>query len=584
MPNLVLLAVVLAALNMLLLLPGFVFRHDAQDVTPFFPRAHPHGAFGFDLRSFVEYPAALLLRRPNLDVFRVVVEWWAWCVLTLALARTRLAKPVRVLGALAYVSLLFFLVYEHAFAWFFRREPVVTQDWVLLLNLWQFLVEMRVTGLLAGLAAVASLGAVTFAIARALRALQELAPPLWRWALPVGLLWCLGSLAWFGVTRDDPVVQLVSKRVAWDLKRSRLENEKWAAAKRDAPDRRYDDFARIRLTRKPDVSLLVVEAYGEILATWDMTTAYRALMERVEARLAKRGLFAATITSAAPVHGGFSWFSLATMQSGMLIDRPESFTQVIQAGVPTLSGFMAQQGYFTVAIQPGTSNKAGVGPRDWVGHSRFIGSEELDYSGKAWGFGRIPDQYALVELEKQLPGFASPRFIYSMSVSTHFPWGDHVPPYLAREVLPSGVGADLLHDETWAELPGTRDIAEYRASYFKSVEYEFRVLTEFIERDPSKDLLIIIVGDHQPRLESNAPGEVTLNTPVHVLTTDPATLELFLEAGATKGMMPKPGATMAHEGLFSLIVWAMAQAHGDAVSKVLGRWSPDGAQPSGLYR
>ena len=110
------------------------------------------------------------------------------------------------------------------------------------------------------------------------------------------------------------------------------------------------------------------------------------------------------------------------------------------------------------------------------------------------------------------------------------------------------------------------------------------MLTEFIERDPSKDLLIIIVGDHQPRLESNAPGEVTLNTPVHVLTTDPATLELFLEAGATKGMMPKPGATMAHEGLFSLIVWAMAQAHGDAVSKVLGRWSPDGAQPSGLYR
>jgi hypothetical protein len=524
------------------------------------------------------------VRRANLDVFRLVVEWWALCLVTLALARTRFARPARIVGALAYVSLLLFLVYEHAFAWFFMREPVVTRDWVLLLNLWHFVVEMRVTGFLAVAGVVGALGVVTWVIARALRALQELAPPLWRWALPVGLVWSAVSVAWFGVSRDDAVVQVVSKRVAWDLTRSRHENEKWAAAKREAPDRRYDDFAHIHLDRKPDVSLLVVEAYGEILATWDMTTAYRALMERVEARLAKRGLLAATITSAAPVHGGFSWFSLATMQSGVLIDRPDSFTQVRSAGVPTLTGFMAQQGYLTIAVQPGTSEKAGVGPRDWVGHQRFIGSEELNYTGKAWGFGRIPDQFAMVELARQLPSFPSPRFLYTMSVSTHFPWGDHVPPYLSPDTLPSGVGPDLLHDASWPELPGTQDIAEYRRSYFKSVEYEFRVLTELIESDPSRDLLIVIVGDHQPRLESNAPGEVTLNTPVHVLTTDPATLQLFLEAGATKGMMPRPGATMAHEGLFSLMVWALTEAHGDAVSKVLARWSPEGALPSGLYR
>lgn len=581
----VLLALAVLALNSLLLLPGFVFRHDHPDWTPFFPREHPNGAFGFDLRSVLEYPKILLLRRANPDVFRVVFEWWAICALALFTANTRFAKPARALGAVTYFALLLFLVYEHAFQWFFVRNPVVSADWVMLLNLWHFIVEMRATGWVFGaIAALLACGGIVWVIARTLRALQDLAPPSWKRVSLGVLAWSLGSLLWFGPGRDDPAVQLVSKRVQWNLIRSARESEKWASAQREPPDRRYDDFERIQLTRKPDVSLLVIEAYGEVLATWDMTPAYRALMERVQARLEKRGLQAVTFTSAAPVHGGFSWFSLATLQTGVLIDRPDAFTQATTAPLPTLTRFFDKQGYFTVGMQPGTSAKPGMGTRDWVGHDRFIGAEELNYQGKAWGFGRIPDQFSWRALEAELPSFKSPRMLSTFCVSTHFPWGEHVPYWLTPELLTAGDGPDTLHDDTWAELPGTKDIGEYRRAYFKSIEYEFRVLTEFLERDPSKDLLIVIVGDHQPRLESNPPGEVTLNTPVHVLTTDPALHALFLQAGGVNGMMLEPRATLAHEGLFSLVVWALTQAYGEPVSKVLGLRSPDGAPPSALYR
>lgn len=584
--SLVLLGAVLLALNALLLLPGFLFRHDHVDWTPFFPREHPRGPFGFDLRSVIEYPLALLLRRPNGDVFRVVSEWVALCSLTMLAANTRVAKPVRIVGAAGYVLLLLFLVYEHAFLWFFKRVPVLSEDRALAISLWHFLVEMRGTrSTFFALLAVVACGALTWSVALVLGKLQKLAPRSWKIASVILLVWSVVSLAWFGVSRDDAVVQLASKRVASNYARSRLTLEKNEAARNATPDRRYDDFSRITLGRKPDVSMLIIEAYGEVLATWDMTTAYRALMKRVQERLSKRGLLAATFTSAAPVHGGMSWFSLTTMQTGILIDRPEVFAQASKGQLPTLTGFLKQQGYFTVAMQPGTSNKAGVGPRDFLNHDRFIGAEELAYSGRAWGFGRIPDQFSWRQLANERAHLTSPRMLSTFCVSTHFPWGELVPPYFAPENIDTGAGEDRLHDETWPALPGVDEMGEYRRSYFKSVEYEFRLFTEFVESDPSRDLLVIIVGDHQPRLESNPPGEVTLNTPLHVLTTDAALHARFLEAGAVDGMMLEPGRpTLNHEGLFSLLVWALAQTYGDDVSKVVGRRSPDGAGLSAIYR
>lgn len=584
--SLVLLAVALLVLNALLLLPSFVFRHDHPDWTPFFPREHPRGPFGFDLRSAVEYPLALLLRRPNADVFRLVIEWVALCALALFTAKTRAARVARVLGAISYVLLLIFLVYEHAFEWFFKRTPVVLHDWELAISFWHFLAAMRwsVWWLFGALTLIAVCG-VGWSISRVLRALQQLAPRQWNLVFATLLIWNFVSLTWFGPARDDTTSQLVTKRVMWNFHRSLLARQKDDEAKTAAPDRRYDDFEHIALQRKPDVSLLVIEAYGEVLATWDMTDGYRALMQRMQQRFAQRGLQSATFTSAAPVHGGMSWLSLATLQTGVLIDRPDIFATASVAHLPTFTNFFRRQGYFTAAMQPGTSNKVGVGPRDWLNHELFIGAEELGYRGRPWGFGQIPDQFSWRRLAEERRTFASPRMVTAFCVSTHFPWGEHVPPYFAPENINTGEGPDRLHDETWPELPGVSQLSAHRRSYFKAIEYELRLVTEFIEQEPSKDVLIVIVGDHQPRLESNPPGEVTLNTPLHVLTSDPSLHARFIEAGAVEGMMLDASQTAVnHEGLFSLVVWALAQTYGDDMSKVLGRRAPDGASLSTIYR
>jgi hypothetical protein len=55
-----------------------------------------------------------------------------------------------------------------------------------------------------------------------------------------------------------------------------------------------------------------------------------------------------------------------------------------------------------------------------------------------------------------------------------------------------------------------------------------------------------------------------MNTPVHMLSRDPAFIESFADAGFQPGMYAKPNvaAPLRHEGLFSLWVSKLTAAYG----------------------
>jgi hypothetical protein len=589
-------ALALLALNFALFVPGYVLSHRHADLLPFFPQEHPHGAFGFDARSFVEYLKALFLRRSNLDVFRVCLEYVALLSALALTARTRLRGLTRWLAVGLYVFALLFLTYHHALQYFFLRRPALSQDFQLVINLGHFLSEMGPTYWLGfglgGAGLLVTMGAVAH---WAFLGLQRWAEPVLVPRLVGGSLLALGlglaSVLWFGPDRDDPVVQALSKR-AWDnLQASRDAAARNAQLATGAPDKRYDAFDTLTLRRRPTFYFLMIEAYGEILATWDMAPAYQALLRRVEGRLAARGFHATSFYSAAPVHGGWSWFSIATTQTGILIETPQVFSafEDHRAGVPTLERFFKRQHYATWSLQPGTAERPGLLIHDLYEHDLLVNADLIGYHGRRWGFGGIPDQYAFAFMkDRYLKAAPDPLYLFYMAVSTHYPWGDHVPPYVKDPLaLERGVVEPSNVDDTWPAIAEKEQIgSEYRKSYFQSVEYEWRVLTEFLEADPSQDIVVVVMGDHQPRLESNPPGEVTMNTPVHILSKDPAFVASFAQVGAQRGLSADPTLhpPLQHEGLFSLLVSRLAALYGDEQSQGRATWSPDGAELSGLNR
>lgn len=540
-------------------------------------------ALAFNLLLFVP---GFLFAAPRPGLLRVSLEYVLGLTALALAAPTRLRAPVRALVVALYAGLLLFITYHHAYHHFFLRPPAVVEDWRLLLNLLHLVGEMTSPRWLAFVVAcAASAIGLVVALARVFAALER------RLAAAPRRVVVRGAVAGLAAGVVSTFLSgPVSRPIADNYRASRAAREKLRALRDAPPDRRNVPLLDVRLARRPSFYLLMIEAYGEQLATWDMTDAYRALTSRVEARLAQKGFSAATAYSTAPVHGGKSWLSIATVHTGIMIDQPGSFAalELVGARLPTLTRFFRLQGHETVSLQPGTVDRSGLGRLDLYNHHRLFDAAAIGYRGPRRGFFAIPDQYSLAVLrERYLDHAPEPRYLFFMAVSTHFPWrDDDIPPYVRDpRTLDGPATPPLADDPSWPPIPGVDRIGtDYRRGYFRSIEYEWRVLTDFLEADPAEDLVVVVLGDHQPRLESNPPGEVTFNAPLHVLSRDPALIERFVAAGFQRGLFAEPGRgpALKHEGLFSLFVSKLSEAYGTPETRRFARYYPDGISLAGL--
>lgn len=137
--------------------------------------------------------------------------------------------------------------------------------------------------------------------------------------------YCMLSLAWFGVVRDDPIVQLQAKHAYSNWQRSQdvlaTVEALTGSARREAAG-----LAAVVPVRRPDLFLFGVESYGATLwADNDYLVARQGLMERVEGELNALSLPMFTRFAAAPVSGGGSWMSTASALSGIRIDSHSTY-------------------------------------------------------------------------------------------------------------------------------------------------------------------------------------------------------------------------------------------------------------------
>jgi hypothetical protein len=558
-------------LNALVFVPSFVFSQPSASFFPDVALAHASSAHGF-VRPLISF----VLRRDNLDIFRISLDVCLLIILAVASAGTRWRAPLRALIVSLYLWLLIFLAYHHAVAFFFERAPALGEDWRFLLNLGHFLsAVMSLRWALIILAFAAGLMSVMLMAACTFRAIQR-ASEMWsvRRRVLVAASFiapCAALLVWLGVSRDTVLVQVASKRVIYNWRASQLEAARLAELRDPIPDRRYDPYLTLELARKPNFYLLMLEAYGEVLATWDADPAYRALMKRVEARLAAAGYHARTAYSASPVHSGTSWLALSTVQSGTLIDLPVPYSalQLVGARIPSMARFFDVQGYRTYSLQPGNQDHAGLHALDLFNHDVVVDATNLGYAGLQYGWGYMPDQWSWWRFRSEDKWFkkpVEPYYVFYMCVSTHWIW-EKTPPYVhdPREFDQNEYVPKEADDPRWPPFPEVSQImTETRRAYFASVEYEWRVLLDVLENDRSPDIVVAVVGDHQPRLEADVPGGVTMNTPVHMLSRDPAFIDSLAGAGFQAGMYAKPNVVkpLWHEGLFSLWVSKLAAAYG----------------------
>jgi hypothetical protein len=287
-----------------------------------------------------------------------------------------------------------------------------------------------------------------------------------------------------------------------------------------------------------DVILMFLESYGAL--TYDSAEVSRIVAAH-RAELADAafdtGRFVASAFVESPTFGGASWLAHATLLSGFEVRDPGSYDLLLTQKRETLSSLFAAAGYRSLAWMPGLRNPWPEG--QFYGFEAILGEADLEYRGPAFGWWRIPDQYSLAKLDAvALSGpRRAPVFAFFPTINTHIPFRP-TPPYQPdwRRVLGPAPYDDA---DTGASLAAQPDWTSLGAPYAESFAYTLEYLAGYLRERAGRDLVLILVGDHQPAA-SVSGVDARWDVPVHVITARRAIVDSLLEAGFVEGVELAP--------------------------------------------
>jgi hypothetical protein len=296
-----------------------------------------------------------------------------------------------------------------------------------------------------------------------------------------------------------------------------------------------------------DVFVVFVESYGA--ATYDRPmlrerlAADRAALSRA-AEETGRTVVSALVES--PTFGGASWLAHASLLTGVEVRDGDSYNLLTLQRRASLVGEFARAGYRTVALMPGLR-------QDWregaalYGFDAIYDAARLDYRGPAFGWWRIPDQYALGRLDRAevMPRERAPLFVFFPTITSHAPFRP-LPPYQPD-------WDRLLSDAPFdpatlpPRVPPSDEWRDLEPAYGDAIGYALATLAGYLRERRAADLVLVVVGDHQP--PAGVAGEgASWAVPVHVVASRRAILDVLLESGFAAGLEPRrPALARMHE-------------------------------------
>jgi hypothetical protein len=312
-----------------------------------------------------------------------------------------------------------------------------------------------------------------------------------------------------------------------------------------------------------DILLVFVESYGAV--TYDRPEFARALAPRrarfeAEAHDAGMEVVSAFVTS--PTFGGSSWLAHVSFLTGVEVrDEGTNVRLMAQQKRRTLVTELAARGYRTVAVMPGLQEYWPEGA--FYGFDRIYDTQTLDYRGPSFGWWPIPDQFALAQLDRLelAPKDRAPVFTFLPTTSTHTPFSP-TPPYQPNwtRMLTPHPYDDEDYQKAWAEPP---DWLNLGPSYLHSIDYALATLGGFVGQPRSRDVVMILIGDHQPPAVVSGEG-ARWDVPVHVVSSRRGFLETLEARGFTRGMSPRRESLMRMHELMPAVASAMDGTHAAA--------------------
>jgi phosphatidylglycerophosphate synthase len=301
--------------------------------------------------------------------------------------------------------------------------------------------------------------------------------------------------------------------------------------------------------RGKDVLVVFVESYGRV-AVQDSSFSPRidAVLERGTAQLRSAGFSSRSAFVTSPTFGGLSWLAHSTLQSGVTVNGEWRYDQVVKQRRVTLTRAFKRAGWRAVGAMPGNR-------RAWPEGSTFYHYDQVydrrnfGYRGPDFGLPPMPDQYTLLALQRRelAKRHRPPIFAEVDLISSHAPW-TRIPQLISWDDVGDGSIFDRLPAEESTQAALFGDAGRARAAYGHSIEYSLRTIFSFVRRYGGDDLVMVVLGDHQPATLVTGHDDPSHDVPISVIAHDPKVMDRIAGWSWQDGMSPSPQAP----------VWPMA--------------------------
>lgn len=276
--------------------------------------------------------------------------------------------------------------------------------------------------------------------------------------------------------------------------------------------------------RGKDVLFVFVESFGRVAVEGSSISAgVNEVLDAGTKELKDAGFSSRSAFLTSPTFGALSWLAHATFQSGLWVDSQQRYDVLVTSSRLTLSQLFGRAGWRTVADVPANT-------RDWpqgvfYHYDHIYDSRNVGYVGPRFGYPTMPDQYTLDAFHRLELATAQRRPVVAEIdlITSHAPWSR-----TPRMIDQSLVGDGSVYDGMPEQLPSEKDIwtspQRVQAAYGESIEYSLNALVSFLTTYGDDDLVVVLLGDHQPA--TIVSGEdAGHDVPISIVSRDPAVID-----------------------------------------------------------
>ena len=294
--------------------------------------------------------------------------------------------------------------------------------------------------------------------------------------------------------------------------------------------------------RGKDVIIAFVESYGRVAVQGSaFSPQVDSVLDAGTSRLRAAGFSSRSAFLTSPTFGGISWLAHSTLQSGLWIDNQKRYDDVVASNRFTLSDAFKRAGWRTVDDVPSNTKDWPQGT-SFYHYDKIYDSRNLGYAGPKFSYAMMPDQYilsAFQRLELAHPNHA-PVMAEIDLVSSHNPWTP-LPHMIDWGKVGDGSVFDSMPAQGQTPAVVWRDPNQVRAVYGRSIEYSLSSLISFVQTFHDKNLVLILLGDHQPATIVSG-YDATHDVPITIIAHDPAVMDRISGWRWQGGMRPSPNA------------------------------------------